>query len=78
MWSGAPARTASSSALSSATTRQVERADDDALVGDAEAHARAEVVLGEERAQLVAERGHVGDLAVTQDAGAKLRPRRPS
>ena len=55
--------------------RQVERADDDALVGDAEAHARAEVVLGEQRAQLVAERGRVGDLAVTQDARAKLGDR---
>ena len=49
--------------------RQVERAHDDALVRDAEAHARAEVVLGEERAQLVGERGRVRDLAVTQDAG---------
>ena len=31
--------------------RQVERADDDALVGDADAHVRAELVLGEQRAQ---------------------------
>ena len=51
--------------------RQVERAHDDPLVGDAQAHARGKPVLGEERLQRLRESGDVGDLAVAQDAGAK-------
>ena len=55
--------------------RQVERAHDDALVGDADAHAGAEVVVGEQGAQRLAERGGVDDLAVAQDAGTQMRDR---
>jgi hypothetical protein len=51
--------------------RQVERAHDDALVGDAQAHAARQVVLGPEGLQRFREGGHVGDLAVPQDAGAQ-------
>ena len=52
--------------------RQVERAHDDALVGHAQADALGQVVLLEERLQGLAERDGVGDLAVAQDARAKL------
>ena len=51
--------------------RQVERADDDPLVGDTEAHALRDAVLVEERLQRLRQGGDVGDLAVAQDAGAK-------
>jgi hypothetical protein len=51
--------------------RQVERADHDPLVRDAQPDAGRELVLGEERLQRVRERGDVRDLAVAQDAGAK-------
>ena len=53
--------------------RKVERAHHDALVGDAEAHAPAELVLGEQVAQRGGERLDVDDLAVADDAGGKRR-----
>ena len=51
---------------------EVERADDDALMGDAQAHALGKLVLGEERLQRFGECDRIGDLAVTHDAGPKL------
>ena len=51
---------------------EVERAHDDALVGDAEAHALGQLVLGEERLERLRERDRVGDLAVAHDAGPEL------
>ena len=51
--------------------RQVERADDDPLVGDPEPDPVRELVLGEEGLQRLRQRGDVGDLAVAQDAGAE-------
>ncbi len=53
--------------------RQVERAHDDPLVGDAEPDAARQLVLGEERAQLVAEGDRIDDLAVAQDARTEVR-----
>ena len=52
--------------------RQVERAHDDALVGDAQADAVRKVVLGEEGLERLGERRRVGDLTVAQDARAQL------
>ena len=52
---------------------QVQRADDDALVGDADAHVLGQLVLGEEVLEGLGEAGHVGDLAVAEDAGAQAR-----
>ena len=76
MWSGAASRTAAASAFgSSTTTREVERADDDALVGDAEPHALGQLVLGEERLQRLGQGDGIGDLAVAHDAGPKLGDR---
>ena len=49
--------------------RQVERAHDDPLVGDAQAHAAGKVVGVEELAQRLGQGGRVGGLAVAQDAG---------
>ena len=54
---------------------EVERADDDALVGDAEPHPLGQVVLGEERLQRLGERDRVDDLAVAHDAGLELGDR---
>jgi hypothetical protein len=48
---------------------QVERAHDDPLVGDAEAHAPRQVVGLEELAKRLGQGGRVGGLAVPQDAG---------
>ena len=69
MWSGACTLDGGGERLRVLERRQVERADDDALVGDPEAHARGQVVLGEEGLQRLGQGGHVGDLAVAQDAG---------
>ena len=55
MWSGASARTSSSSNFGSSTGRHVERAHHDPLVGDAEADLRGELALLEELAQLLGE-----------------------
>ena len=73
MWSGAAARTAASSSFGSSTTAgEVERAHDDALVGDAQAHALGQLVLGEERLERLRQGDRIGDLAVAHDAGPKL------
>ena len=55
--------------------RKVERAHDDALVGDAQAHAARQVVLGEQRLERLGEGLRVGDLAVADDARAQMRDR---
>ena len=55
--------------------RKVEGAHHDALVGDAEADALAELVLGEQIAERGGERLDVDDLSVTDDAGGKWRGR---
>ena len=68
MWSGASRRTAAASAFGRRPRRQVERADDDALVGDAEAH-RLGSSCSAKSLQRLGERADVGDLAVAQDAG---------
>ena len=76
MWSGAAALTAAASAFgSSSDDVEVERADDDPLVRDAEADARWELVLGEERLDGLRESDRVGDLAVAHDAGPELGDR---
>ena len=72
MWSGACGLDGGGERLRVVERRQVERAHDDALVGDAEAHALGQLVLGEERLERLGERDGVGDLAVAQDAGPKL------
>ena len=53
--------------------RKVEGAHHDALVGDAQAHALAELVLGEQVTERGGERLDVDDLAVTDDAGGERR-----
>ena len=55
--------------------RQIERAHDDALVGDAQADALAELVGGEQVAQRRRESLDVDDLAVADDAGGQLGAR---
>ena len=52
--------------------RHVERAHDDPLVGDAQAHAPGQVVLVEEGAQRLGERGRIGHVTVAQDAGPQV------
>ena len=52
--------------------RQLQRARDDALVGDAEAHAVGQLVFGEERPQLLGQLHRVGGIAVTEDARGQL------
>src|SRR3712207_1261675 len=56
--------------------RQLEVAHDDLLVGDAEAHAPRQRVKLEEVLERLAEGGHVGDLAVGDDARRELGARR--
>ncbi len=73
MWSWAWKRTAEAISFCARHGRQIERAHDDALVGHADAHALAELVLGEELAQDVGQRLHVHDLAVAYDAGGQRR-----
>ena len=68
--------TAAASAFgSSSDDVEIERAHDDALMRDAEAHALRELVLGEERLDGLRERDRVGDLAVAHDAGPELGDR---
>ena len=50
-------------------------ANDDLLVGDAEAHSLGQPLGLEEVPERVRERGHVGHLAVTDDAGGELHAR---
>ena len=77
MWSGASTRTVGGERLRVVDRRKVERAHDDALVGDAQAHAARQVVLGEQRLERLGEGLRVGDLAVPDDARAQMRrPRR--
>ena len=59
--------------LGSRERRQVQRAHDDALIGEAEAHPLAELVLGEHRAQNLGERLDVDDLAVADHPGRQRR-----
>ena len=56
--------------------RQLERAQHRALVGDADAHALAQAVLGEQLAQGVAERALVDDLALADGVGRAAGRRR--
>ena len=72
MWSGASMRTTSSSILGVVDHRQVQRADDDALVRDAEPDGGGQLVVGEQLAQLLGHRHGVRDLAVSHDAGTEL------
>ena len=53
--------------------RQVQRAHDDALVGDTQPNAPAQLVGREQVAQGGGQRVDVNDLAVTHDAGRQLR-----
>ena len=60
-----------------AQVRQLERPDDDLLVGDADADPLGEaLVLAEERAERLRERVGVDDLAVANDARLERRERR--
>ena len=78
MWSGADASDVRRRAPRRRRhDRQVQRARDDPLVGDAEPHAAGQLVLGEERPQLLGQRLRVGDFAVTQDARAAARTTAP-
>ena len=52
--------------------RQLQRSRDDALVGDAEAHAGGQLVLGEERPQLRGQLHRVGGVAIAEDARGQL------
>ena len=73
MWSGAASRTAAVERLRVVDDDgQVERAHDDPLVGDAQAHALGQVVLGEERLDRLGQSDRVGDLAVAHDTGPEL------
>jgi hypothetical protein len=56
--------------------RQVDRPHHDALVGDADTHALAELVLGKQRAQRLRKRIHVDDLTVTDHPRSQRRHRR--
>jgi hypothetical protein len=58
-----------------ADDRQVERPHHDPLVGDAEAHARRKLVLGEHGLERLRKRDRIGDLAVTHHAGTQLDER---
>ena len=50
---------------------ELEVADHDALIGDPEAHAARQVVVGEEGLERLGEALDVGDLAVAHDAGVE-------
>ena len=68
--------TAAASAFSSSSVGlEVERAHDDALMRDAEAHGLGKLVLGEERLDGLGEGDRIGDLAVAHDAGPELGDR---
>ena len=51
---------------------EIERAHDDALVGDPEAHPLGQLVLREEGLEHLRQSDRVGDLAVAHDAGREL------
>ena len=62
--------------LAGSRRRKLEDADDDPLVGDADAHALVQLVGPEELAQRLGEGLDVGDLAVADDAGLERDARR--
>ena len=73
MWSAGLEADRGVDLLGALQRRKVEGAHDDALVGDAEADALAELVLGEQVTERGGERVDVDDLAVADDAGGKRR-----